>query len=256
MPEPERIFTPDAIASTPGASLPSAIIEQIQSAIFRDELRVGDRLPPERDLATQFGVSRPTVREALRALQLVGLLEFRQGPTGGGIVASSADGFLGQALVLMYKSGAFSLAQMYAARALLEPLIIDQLVRQPDAGEVVRGLRVEVALAEAAYFRGEFRSASLVDFHGRLAKSVANPALSLLSSSLVSATRDINEVYTGFQPRVEELLECHRQIALLMAHGDVEAAREAMASHLRETSDFYEQREHRSADVEPTSEPI
>jgi DNA-binding FadR family transcriptional regulator len=249
VPHSERVFTPDAIASSPGASLPSAIIEQIQSAIFRDELRVGDRLPPERDLATGFGVSRPTVREALRALELVGLLEFRQGATGGGIVASSADGFLGKALVLMYKSGTFTLTQMYAARTLLEPMVISEVMRQADVDEVVRGLRAEVALTEAAYFRGGLRRGSIVDFHGRLAKSAANPALSLLTSSLVAATVDINEVYTGFQPRTEELLECHRRIAMLMARGEVAAAQEAMATHLRETSEFYGQSEQGSGDV-------
>jgi DNA-binding FadR family transcriptional regulator len=235
----ERIFTPDPIASPPGAGLPAAIIEQIQSAIFRDELRVGDRLPPERDLAALFGVSRPTVREALRALQLVGLLEFRQGSNGGGIVASSADGFLGKALVLMYRSGAFTLAQMYAARALLEPMLIEHLLDQADGDAVIRGLRAEVASAEASYYRGEVRRGLVVDFHGRLAKSVANPALSLLASSLVTATLDINAVYAGVQPNVEELLECHRRIAMLMARRDVAAAKEAMSIHLAETSDFY-----------------
>jgi DNA-binding GntR family transcriptional regulator len=144
----------------------------------------------------------------------------------------------------MYKSGAFSLGQMYAARALLEPMIIEQLMRQPDADEVVRGLRAEAATAEASFFRGEIRTGFIVDFHARLAKNVANPALSLLTSSLVSATLDINKVYTGFQPRTEELIECHRHIAILMARGELDAAKEAMASHLRDTSEFYEQLEN------------
>lgn len=239
MAQPERAFSADLIATPPGGSLPSAIIDQIQSAVFRGELRVGDRLPPERDLATQFGVSRPTVREALRALELVGLLEFRQGSSGGGIVANGADVFISKALVLLYQSGAFTLTQLYAARTLLEPMLIGEIMQQPEAGAAINGLRAEVALAEAAYFRHELRPGFVVDFHAALGKSVANPALSLLMSSLVHATYDINQLYTGRQPDVGELIESHRQIVLLMAAGKQEAAQEAMTTHLRETSEFY-----------------
>lgn len=196
-------------------------------------------MPPERDLASQFGVSRPTVREALRALELVGLLEFRPGSTGGGIVANGADVFISKALVLLYQSGAFTLTQLYAARTLLEPMLIGEIMQQPGAAEVIGGLRADVALAEAAFFRRDLRPRVVVDFHGALGKSVANPALSLLMSSLVHATHDINDLYTGRHPDVEELIESHRRIVMLMAAHKQEAAQQAMATHLRETSDFY-----------------
>jgi DNA-binding GntR family transcriptional regulator len=62
-------------------------------------------------------------------------------------------------------------------------------------------------------------------------------------SSLVNATNDINQLYKGLQPDMEQLIETHRRIVMLMAAGDVEGAQEAMATHLRETSEFYAARE-------------
>jgi DNA-binding GntR family transcriptional regulator len=123
--------------------------------------------------------------------------------------------------------------------SILEPLLIGEIMRQSGAAEVIGGLRAEVALAEAAYFRRDFRPGFIVDFHGAVGKSVANPALSLLISSLVHATNDINTLYKGRQPDMEELIESHRRIVMLMAAGKEQEAREAMANHLRETSEFY-----------------
>jgi GntR family transcriptional regulator, transcriptional repressor for pyruvate dehydrogenase complex len=239
--EPERTFVAAPVTSSPGAGLPSAIIEQIQSAIFRGELRVGDRLPPERDLAVQFAVSRPTVREALRSLELVGLMEFRQGSNGGGIITNGADGFLSRALVMMYESGAFTLTQLYSARSVLEPMLIAEIMQQPDAEEHVRELRANVAEAEAAHYRRAHQRGMVVEFHGVLGRSVANPALQLLMSALVKATLAINRIYTGFQPPALDLINSHRNIAILLEQGNVESAQAAMVEHLRETADFYAQ---------------
>ena len=63
------------------------IVEQIRDAIFSGELKPGDRLPPEKDLAENFGVSKASLREAFRALEALGMLEIRQGMAGGAFVS-------------------------------------------------------------------------------------------------------------------------------------------------------------------------
>jgi DNA-binding FadR family transcriptional regulator len=62
------------------------IIEQIREAIFKGQLKPGDKLPPERELMKNFKVSKATLREALRSLEVLGFLEIRKGVSGGAFV--------------------------------------------------------------------------------------------------------------------------------------------------------------------------
>jgi GntR family transcriptional repressor for pyruvate dehydrogenase complex len=62
------------------------IIEQIRKAIFEGKLKPGDKLPPERELIENFGVSKATLREAMRSLEVLGFLEIRKGASGGAFV--------------------------------------------------------------------------------------------------------------------------------------------------------------------------
>src|SRR5256714_13491251 len=79
----DSIFAPVAVARAS-----SAIAEQIRTAILSGRLKAGDRLSPERELAEQFGVSRVTVRDALRSLEAMGLIAVKVGARGGAFVTA------------------------------------------------------------------------------------------------------------------------------------------------------------------------
>src|SRR5918912_2930273 len=87
------MFAPIAVARAS-----SAIAEQIRTAIVTGQLGEGDRLPPERELAEQFGVSRVTIRDALRGLEAMGLLNVRVGARGGAFVTVPSGALVGQAI--------------------------------------------------------------------------------------------------------------------------------------------------------------
>ena len=91
----KSLFQP---AKTPSAS--EAIYNQIYPKIVSGELRPGDRLPPERELAEMFQRSRPVVREALRMLQQDGLLETTRGTNGGAIVRGVSLNSVGQRFII------------------------------------------------------------------------------------------------------------------------------------------------------------
>src|SRR5919197_6478704 len=97
MARPERetsgLFAPVAVARAS-----SSIADQIRGAIVSGRLREGERLPPERELAEQFGVSRVTVRDALRALEAQGLVEVRVGARGGAFVTAPTGANIGQTM--------------------------------------------------------------------------------------------------------------------------------------------------------------
>src|SRR5713226_6796814 len=99
------------------------VIEKLRDMIHRRELRAGDRLPPERDLAKLFGVSRPTLRAGIRSLAAVGVLQSRQGAgtfvvqTGGSPALDSSP------LRLMASLHGFTSGEMFEARQALEMAI-------------------------------------------------------------------------------------------------------------------------------------
>src|ERR671930_1578699 len=119
MARPERetsgLFAPVAVARAS-----SSIADQIRQAIVTGKLREGERLPPERELAEQFGVSRVTVRDALRALEAMGLIVVRVGARGGAFVTVPTGSLVGQTMSDMLLMQAISPEDIVEARLVVE----------------------------------------------------------------------------------------------------------------------------------------
>src|ERR1051325_284495 len=111
----EGMFAPIAVAR---ASRP--IAAQVRQAIVTGKLTRGNRLPPERELAEQFGVSRVTVRDALRALEAMGLIEVRVGARGGAFVTVPTGSIVGQTLSDMMMMSAVTPEDIVEARLVVE----------------------------------------------------------------------------------------------------------------------------------------
>lgn len=98
-----------------------SIVKQIEDAIYRGELRPGQRLPSERELTTEFAVSRATVREALRVLESSGLVRSRQGdPTGGAEVQEFSPDGLRKSLTAMVHLEKFDITDLVQFRMVIE----------------------------------------------------------------------------------------------------------------------------------------
>ena len=96
------------------------IVEQIEQAILSGDIPVGSQLASERDLMVQFGVSRPTVRESLRVLQSMGLLESKPGTRGGPIVRAPSSSALRRSFRAMIGTDALEVAELIEFRVILE----------------------------------------------------------------------------------------------------------------------------------------
>src|ERR671924_1824035 len=133
-----------------GASEQVAV--QIQHHIQREELAPGDFLGREEDLAAEFGVSRPTLREALKLLASGNLIRASKGPGGGIFVAHTADQgvrrSLSDSVGMMLETGAVSLGELLDARTLLEVPLAGLAAYQPDE-ETVRRLREALRTGDA-----------------------------------------------------------------------------------------------------------
>jgi DNA-binding FadR family transcriptional regulator len=109
------------------------IVDAIKEAIVRDNLQPGDRLPQEKDLATRFAACKSTVREALKSLEVQGLIRTRTGPGGGAFIEPMSES---RAMSLMSNflfTRELSIANIYALRKALEPLVAVSAIEHIDA---------------------------------------------------------------------------------------------------------------------------
>src|SRR2546427_7957203 len=125
---------PVDIAPVKSTRIYEEIVRQIKAMISEGRLKSGDQLPPERDLAEKFLVSRTSVREALRALESVGLIEIRPGE--GTFVREISVEALVEPLALVLLSQRAMIEELFEARRLLEPTIAGLAARRATRDEV------------------------------------------------------------------------------------------------------------------------
>src|SRR6185369_9726848 len=148
-----------------------AIVDQIKTLIRTNRLRPGDRLPSERELCERMGVSRVTVREALRILEAGGLVEIRVGARGGAFVTTPSSERLGAGLADLIQLAPVTAVDVTEARLVFELGIIPMLVERA-TDEDIAGLR-----------RGEYTMAKSAEFHNRVAACTHNRAIEMLMHS-------------------------------------------------------------------------
>ncbi|MGW4485538.1 FadR/GntR family transcriptional regulator [Amycolatopsis sp. NPDC004368] len=212
------------------------IVEQIRSLIRADKLRPGDRLPSERALCEQMGVSRVTVREALRVLEAAGLVAIRVGARGGAFVTTPSSTKLGANLADLVNLSPMTAPEVIEARQVVELGIIGMVIERA-TDEDVEQLREMTREHQAALKRGEYSMEMSAAFHVRVAQCTHNAAIEMLVHSfhgpLLMSLREaqVAAPLMGHRGTSE-----HREFVEAIAARDAEKASEIMAKHLRRTS--------------------
>jgi DNA-binding FadR family transcriptional regulator len=209
----------------------SSIAEQIRGAIVSGKLNEGERLPPERDLAEQFGVSRVTVRDALRALEAMGLIEVKVGARGGAFVTVPSGSVVGQTMSDMMIMQALTPEDIVEARLVVELGTVTLATARATEEDIEAmrqlGERAKRELAAKTYTRE-----LSWDFHALLARMAHNLALEGLAGSFRSTLSmhplRAREANAGHARTVEE----HARIFAAIERRDAHAARQEMARHL------------------------
>lgn len=201
------------------------ISNEIRQALATGRYGVGDRLPSERDLAQQYGVSRPTIREAIIALELDGLVEVRTN-SGVYVIALQPQG----GTPTETDVGPFELLE---ARRIFEAEICGLAAQLIDEGQVARLRELTVEMESDDLMRAE---AADREFHIEIARITQNSAMEKTVSMLWDArvkspqyallTEKVRAA--GIAPRVSE----HRRIVAALASRDADTAKEAMRDHL------------------------
>ena len=205
------------------------IVRQVKGLIAEGRLRSGDRLPPERDLAEKFVVSRTSVREALRALESRGLIEIRAGE--GAFVRDISVETLIETLALVILPHREAVGELFEARRLLEPAIAALAARRATAEELAEMERIlEDQAKEVA--QGRTGLGQDAAFHAALANSTHNRAITRIVSALVDLLTQSREEALHTPGRPTRSHRDHARILEAIRRGDEPAARQAVLDHL------------------------
>jgi DNA-binding FadR family transcriptional regulator len=221
------VFTPVHQARASGE-----IVSQIERAIFSGELSHGDRLQSERELAEQFGVSRITVRDALRILEARGLIRVKVGATGGAFVAESSTDRVAESISTMIQLKRMTLSELAEARTVVEAATAALAAQRADAAAVSR-LVQSTTRARAVIRENVSHSEASMDFHVELARAAGNEVLYATVAAyrelLLPAIRDLRNERSGRNTQ-----RVHEEIVEAVRRRDAEGARELMVVHLED----------------------
>ncbi len=210
------------------------IADQLRALIAAGEWPLASRLPPERDLAAQLGVSRPSVREALIALEVEGLVEVRM---GSGIYVKALDAT--RSGVSEAALGPFDIIR---ARALIESELAALAARACTPG-LLKKLRAGIKAMEDDIARGVMPIRGDREFHLALAEAAGNAALLRVVTELFDERNNPLFEQLGRHFENAKSWRCavteHRAVMRAVAAGEVAAARRAMQTHLQNSHDRF-----------------
>jgi GntR family transcriptional regulator, transcriptional repressor for pyruvate dehydrogenase complex len=211
------------------------IVKQIEDSIEKGELKEGDQLPAERELALQFGVSRTAVREAVKTLREKGLVEAY--PGRGTFITSETSNSIRLTFDRMIKieprEGTIHLVEV---REILEPEIA-ALAATRVTTENLTELREAVEIMDNAKGDPDSFIEADLDFHLALAEAAANPMILSLIDSIVGVLREQRLSIFKVEGGPDRGQYHHKRILEAIENRDSAGAREAMRAHLRQVRD-------------------
>jgi GntR family transcriptional repressor for pyruvate dehydrogenase complex len=213
------------------------VLVQLREAIFSGRVRPGDRLPGERQLCEEFGVGRPTLREALRSLEAVGIIEVRPGKGGGSYAVTPSESILGDALAALVNLRGASLEDLAEFRLDFEGENAAWAARRADAGDISALERAVAEARAAAATPATLAEVAGIDvrWHETLARATKNRlriGIALGIHEAVMRRHDAVLRPTGADEHALTIPDDLAAITQAVAAGDGETARRRMREHL------------------------
>jgi GntR family transcriptional repressor for pyruvate dehydrogenase complex len=242
--------------------LADVVAERIRESILLGELQDGERLPPLDTMLEQFGVSAPSMREALRVLEAEGLVVVQRGGIGGAIVRRPTPRTAAYTLALVLRSHGTDKGDVAEAVTVLEPACVRLCALRDDRREaVVPELRaINAAAAGLAESDGLAFNDAMLDFHRAVVRLSGNDTLDVVTRALGHISladlrawvsdSDARGEYPASEVRTRELGR-HERITDLIEAGDAVGAEDAMRDHLERSA--HTVTDHGEPTVDPRS---
>jgi GntR family transcriptional repressor for pyruvate dehydrogenase complex len=209
--------------------------ERVAFALVRDVvargLRPGDRLPLEAELLDEYGVSRESMREALRLLEAQGIIHIRRGPGGGPIVGRAESANLARTMTLYFHLTGATYDELMRSWHALEPASAARAAANPDRDRVTASMAPHLEHFDDADDRGAYMEHSN-SLHFAVLELDDNRILRMITSAVGDIIR--THVLLRVDPfEIRELIDCdHREIAAAIVAGDAVRAHDAMQAHI------------------------
>lgn len=213
------------------ASLSAQIVADVRDALFAKQLKPGEFLGTENDLAQRFSVSRIVARDALRTLQALGIVEIRMGKGGGARIARGNPQLFAEALAVQLDLTGVSASEIMDAQRAIETLAAELAAEHANAADHAK-LQHLLADAASKIHDNEAYTRSCRDFHLAIAEASHNRVLlvQLVSLQHVSWPTENRTLTRAVSDRI---LEVHKQLAALIVMRDTAGARHLMDDHVK-----------------------
>jgi len=206
------------------------VARQIQDHLLQ-RLKPGDVLPPERELAQKFGVSRSSVRDAIRSLELVGLLEPQQGK--GTVVCEPSSGTLAGPLAAILVQKRKLVHELLDVRKIIEPALAGRAAQHATAAQIAEMERILERHSEKVQ-RGEMSIEEDSAFHYSIALAADNSVILRVVDVLMDMLRETRQRSLQTRGRPQKSLAGHQRILAALKRHDPVASEAAMLRHLEE----------------------
>jgi GntR family transcriptional repressor for pyruvate dehydrogenase complex len=213
-------------------TLAQQVLHSLRDYIAVHRLRPGDHLPAEGELATALGVSRNTLREALKALQTVGMVS--RHPKRGTVLQPVNFALLAEVAQCQLLNSPADLAEVFVARRLLEVSILP-LVAANATEQQFQEIEAAIRLMEAEIEQGRVGVEADIAFHRALVGAANNKLLAQFGAIVQEFFRDVRSRLLVDEANQRRVLRDHRQIVAALRRGEVAAAQRLMEAHL----DYY-----------------
>lgn len=213
-----------------------SIVKQLQQLILKGELKPGEKLPPERSLAEELNVSRTSIREALRALEMMGYLESKVGIGGGTYVKEiTFDNIISPFSRVLIQNDEY-IVELLEVRLFLE-IEVSRLAALRRSDRELKKMRSAADQMEAEINSGGTGLQGDNAFHQALAEAANNRVLQqllLMCGDLLEVEREAHLANNKKEP--VKALRQHRQLIEAIEAGDEDAARQIMSDHIHDIS--------------------
>lgn len=218
------------------------VADKIRAAILDGRLQIDERLPTEEDLAKSFGISRPTVREALKRLAAQNLIRSQRGPTGGTFVSRPDPEGLSSAITgaatLLVGVGAFDIDEIIGARLETEAICC-RLACERRSDADLAAMRAEITLQRSKLLSDEDFCASDVRFHRAVVQAAGNGPLSLMMYTVVEAFMPITNMIVSHVRERSTVANFHDRLAGAIEARNASEATAVLSELLAHVRDSY-----------------
>ncbi|HEY2661287.1 MAG TPA: FCD domain-containing protein [Caulobacteraceae bacterium] len=211
---------------------------EIVRNIVSQGLKPGDRLPLEAEMLVQYRVSRSSLREALRLLEVQGLIAIRPGPGSGTVVGRVLPGNLARTLTLYLHMTGSTYDELLDAWMAAEPMLARLAAANPDRARVKASLSPFLS-EDHGGDHGKWAIDEGLDFHERVAQLADNPVLALILQSIGYIVTEHVLSVTERGHLEERIVHDHSQLAQAIIAGKVDKAGQLMADHVKHVAEDF-----------------